>query len=68
MYDEDYKKQMEQGTEVDICTLCPSRCECDRRDNLEPHILEMQYLYCHEKGRADYQEDDYWINKVVIEG
>jgi hypothetical protein len=69
MYDEEYKENLEASSKVDICKACPSAPECDRRDNTEPAILEMQFLHCHsEAKRADYKDDDYWVNKIVVEG
>jgi len=69
MYDEEYKESLEASSEVDICTTCPHAAECDRREGTEPAILEMQFLYCHDEvKRADYKDDDYWVNKIVVEG
>jgi len=57
------RKKMED----DMCKTCPHAFDCYKRE-AEPHILEAQHLYCHEEvGNPSFEDDNYWVNKMVAE-
>jgi hypothetical protein len=62
MKEEDKKLNTNLDSTVDLCKDCEHWKECNEREEKEPHILESQFLHCHEVvGRRDFQPDECWI-------
>lgn len=51
----------ETSEDLYLCKLCEHEAVCDSRGDHEPHILEAQFLHCHEMGKVSFEDDDHWV-------
>lgn len=51
----------EISEDIFLCEGCEHEAACDSRGEHDPHILEAQYIYCHEVGKPSFEDDDHWI-------
>ena len=50
-----------------LCESCEKKEVCEQRDNWEPYIFHLQYVYCHEeKGQPSFVSNEEWVNKTIL--